>query len=448
MTCFLELRYDGMNVPNSEQAVGATMPEITPKANLVGYNITENARLLRRYATIERRSMRILCAWLPEIPEWEVKKGVARHLWDESEHVTWLRQRLLELRGGRADADAEPAIVMMMDEAINAPNTAGLIAGLYLGVKRRLLDAYRHHTEHANYVIDAPTIDILRRLIVEEERHLAWAEAMFNDLTRDPATERIATEWLQYVEALIESAGGLSPLVLRAEPGPERPSGYTPFRRSMKAHRDSRFDVRPAREVYQTQGDMSSLPFEEYVLSGFKIYSTEMWAAELVASCIVDAPSDMPWDFFHDLARQCWDEARHAELGEIRLAEMGISLSDFPTAVSEYERCVRMPMLHRFCDLTIMAEAKHISVRKPRLKSYSEAGDMRSAEFVDYEWSDEVNHCRYGYRWVNYMLEGDARSVDDLCAEVWEMRHRLAAENPAFALPAYFVMDDVTSSEN
>src|SRR5437867_783407 len=216
-----------------KKTTGGMMAEITPKANVVGYNITENTRLLRRYATIERRSMRILCAWLPEIPEWEVKKAIARHLWDESEHVTWLRQRLLELRGGRADADAEPAIVMLMDEAINAPNTAGLIAGLYLGVKRRLLEAYRHHTEHANYVIDAPTVDILRRLMVEEERHLAWAETAFEALTHDVGVEQAAREWLQYVEALIESAGGLSPLLLRAEPGPARPSVYTPFRRSM-----------------------------------------------------------------------------------------------------------------------------------------------------------------------------------------------------------------------
>jgi len=206
----------------------------------------------------------------------------------------------------------------------------------------------------------------------------------------------------------------------------------------MKGHRDERFTVLPAREVYRTQGDMNTMSFEEYVLSGFKIYATEMWAAEVVASCIYDAPYDMPWDFFHDLAHQCWDEARHAELGEVRLAELGYSISDFPTAVSEYERSVRMPLLHRFCDLTVMAEAEHIHVRKPRFQKYLNAGDLRSAEFVDYDWSDEVNHVRYGFTWVNYMLQDDARTLDDLKEEVWEMRRRLGMENPDFRLPWYF----------
>jgi uncharacterized ferritin-like protein (DUF455 family) len=187
---------------------------------------------------------------------------------------------------------------------------------------------------------------------------------------------------------------------------------------------------------------MNQESFEESVITNFKIYATEMWAAELVASCLFDAPADLPWDFFYDLAHQCWDEARHAEMGEVRLAELGVSLSDFPTAVSEYERGVHMPMLHRFCDLTIMAEAEHIHVRRPRMEKYLDNGDLRSAEFVDYDWSDEINHVRYGFKWVKYLLEEDARSLEDLKAEVWEMRHQLAKENPAFTLPPYFKMDN------
>jgi uncharacterized ferritin-like protein (DUF455 family) len=243
------------------------------------------------------------------------------------------------------------------------------------------------------------------------------------------------------MEAMLASTGGFNLLWLESHPSPDLPAVYKPFRRSMKAQRDARFDVHPAYQVYKTQKNMNQETPTESILTNFKIYATEMWAAELVAACIYDAPPEMPWEFFHDLAHQCWDEARHAEMGEVRLAELGVSLSDFPTAVSEYERGVRMPMLHRFCDLTVMAEAEHIHVRRPRLEKYLQNGDRRSAEFVDYDWSDEVNHVRYGFKWVKYMLEGDARSLEDLKAEVWEMRRQLAEENPDFQLPAYFNMD-------
>lgn len=418
------------------------MVDVSMNAKVVGYNVTENGRLLRRFASVERRSMRILAAWLPEIAHWETKKAVARHIWDEAEHVTWLRQRLGELRGGRPDTDADPGMVQLMNEVINAPNTAGLIGGLYLGVKRHLLEGYKGHINKTNDIVDAPTIKVLHRIILEEQQHLAWAQATYEELTRDESVRRQAEEWSAYIEGLITSLGPFDALMLNAEPAPTPPRSYTPFRRSMKAHRDDRFQIRPAREVYKTQKEMNAETHEESIITNFQIYATEMWAAELVASCIYDAPYDMPWEFFYDLAHQCWDEARHAAMGELRLAEMGVSLSDFPTAVSEYERGVRMPMLHRFCDLTVMAEAEHIHVRRPRLQKYLEGGDLRSAEFVDYDWSDEVNHVRYGFRWVKYMLEGDARSLEDLKAEVWEWRRRLSQENPDLRLPPYFEMEE------
>jgi hypothetical protein len=407
-----------------------------------GYTIAENARLLRRFASLERRLLRILAGWLPEIPEWEVKKAVARHIWDSAQHAAWLRSRLIELRGGRADADAEPGFVRVLEEALHAPNTAALIAGLYLEIKQNYLHALRHYCQTTSQVVDAPTAEILERIALVEERHLQWAKTTYDGLISAPEVRREAETWRSYIASLIESTGGFHLLRLQAAPAPAVPEVYTPFRRSMKAHRDGRFQVSPAFEVYKEQKEMNQETFEESVITNFKIYATEMWAAELVASCLFDAPADLPWDFFYDLAHQCWDEARHAEMGEVRLAELGISLSDFPTAVSEYERGVRMPMLHRFCDLTIMAEAEHIHVRRPRMEKYLDNGDLRSAEFVDYDWSDEINHVRYGFKWVKYLLEEDARSLEDLKAEVWEMRHQLAKENPAFTLPPYFKMDN------
>ena len=57
--------------------------------------------------------------------------------------------------------------------------------------------------------------------------------------------------------------------------------------------------------------------------------------------------------------------------------------------------------------------------RKPkRFKEYEQNGDRRSQLFADQDWSDEINHVRYGSRWTDYLLQDDFRDIDDIIEEV------------------------------
>ena len=57
--------------------------------------------------------------------------------------------------------------------------------------------------------------------------------------------------------------------------------------------------------------------------------------------------------------------------------------------------------------------------RKPkRMKEYEASGDTRSQLFADQDWSDEINHVRYGSRWTDHLLKDDFREVDDVIGEV------------------------------
>jgi hypothetical protein len=49
--------------------------------------------------------------------------------------------------------------------------------------------------------------------------------------------------------------------------------------------------------------------------------------------------------------------------------------------------------------------------KKPRFEEYGEQGDRRSQLFADHDWSDEMNHVRNGRKWLEVLLEGDARDV-------------------------------------
>src|SRR5206468_9597774 len=58
-------------------------------------------------------------------------------------------------------------------------------------------------------------------------------------------------------------------------------------------------------------------------------YNTEVQGMEIAAQSLVDFP-DAPWDLRMEIARQCWDESRHARLYQRRLAEKGGFKGEFP----------------------------------------------------------------------------------------------------------------------
>ena len=55
----------------------------------------------------------------------------------------------------------------------------------------------------------------------------------------------------------------------------------------------------------------------------------EIDVPEMMASIIAETPGK-PWAYYHDMSRQLWDEARHALMGEVGFAALGI---DWPSLV-------------------------------------------------------------------------------------------------------------------
>lgn len=52
--------------------------------------------------------------------------------------------------------------------------------------------------------------------------------------------------------------------------------------------------------------------------------------------------------------------------------------------------------------------------KSERVRYYEQKGDHRSQLFADVDWSEEINHVRYGKKWIDYFLQDDVRSVEDV----------------------------------
>lgn len=411
-----------------------TMKTIAPAEGLglrafPGLSVYETAALLRRYQQVERACLRASIAWLMEAPRYEDKYQIGYHMWDHAEHVQWIRARLKELRGGHTEANIDPLLKICLDEVVHAQNTAELAAGMYAALKGALLDAYRTHLRLADPSANAAEVRLLERIVPDLERHLAWAE---ESLDREATDRSAAQAWGDYLTGQLRRAGGITGLV----PLPDMPAPPRPHEHRLDRPRTVKFDDRIQHGVLASYENRGVLPIQEAVREQFKVFFNEWWAAGLLATVLYDAwEADCPWEFYYEMTHHCWDEVRHSEFGMIRLRELGAE----PTTVnlSLFEQAVDWPFLHRLVYLTLDMEAYFMSRKRPRVQRYLEEKEDRSLIFADADWSDEINHVRYGKRWTDYFLKNDMRTPEDIKGEVARLienqsRQQRASEKSPF----------------
>jgi uncharacterized ferritin-like protein (DUF455 family) len=159
-------------------------------------------------------------------------------------------------------------------------------------------------------------------------------------------------------------------------------------------------------------------------------HANEVWAAE-VPGAMMWHFSEMPWQFYLDVARWGWDEMRHALMGKRRLDawefEMGV---DYPMVGDPYHA-----ILEKGGDLLdVMALLYYFERMAPPIKQrdkvrYDELGDVASAQDTDYDWADEAIHLRFGYTWLNHILGDEAKTrLQPLVARAGEMWETWLAE--------------------
>ncbi len=383
----------------------------------LGFDVGETAGLLRRYQSVHRGLMRATAGWMIAMPRYEDKYALTYHLWDHAQHAMNLRQRLRELRGGHPDANIEPALVRTLEEIAHASNPCEFVAGAYLELGRRLLDAYRWHQRSADPAANAPEIQLCERIIPNLEAHLGWAS--------DFLSKRGSSQWIpwkKYVADLLDRVGGAS----GREAHNEASKRSLPHPSRFERPRTVVVDERLKRGGLLSLAERRKLPYAEERIEQFKVYFNEIYAASMLASILYDAGnSEVPFEFLYDVAHQCWDETRHSQFGATRLRELGQEPQHFDPVV--YEQTESLPILHRFCHLTLNLEVYFMARKRPRVTQYEEHGDARSKLFADIDWSDEINHVRYGKKWIDYFLKDDCREPDDLKSEIAEHLARVQA---------------------
>ncbi|MGB8356457.1 MAG: DUF455 family protein [Chthoniobacteraceae bacterium] len=381
------------SIPAAPPLAGLTTYE---KAALPGLGVDATVERLRRFVYLETQCFFLLAAHFNSLPEWEVKGAISLHLWQDAEHSTWLRNRIIEMRTPPHNLDKvpDPALEIFIGELRQSANTAEFLRGIYGVLKPAMMASYEQLLADAHPLADQPTRRLLHFITHEKTGQIGWGREALSALapTSDAVTSREAC-----LRAFLAAAGGVDGTGPRVDAG-GLPCSTGAFPPSQAPRRDERFS-----HVWNSRGVVPrpESPVHERIWWMMNVRLNEMHVSELIASVITDWKGQ-PWAFYHDLARHLWDETRHCMLGEVAFASQGIDFTKMPTHVgfAEYPN-TKLEPADRYAFLWGIEQGLMVKSGKQAEVALAKAGhDEMATMFQDFDWADEVLHAQIGRRWL------------------------------------------------
>jgi bacterioferritin (cytochrome b1) len=397
-----------------------------------GLFVPENSMLLRRYAWIEQHLLRLLAGRVPGTAEMDGKHALARHSWEDAQHARALRERIPTMRTSEKllDDSPDPALDRVLLELGHAADLAELLAGTHLVVKAALIDTYRWHLETTNHIADFPTVRELRIVLREEEDQVAWARDAVADLSKEAGVAERVRRWQEHLRTLLAAAGGVTGREPRPEGLPEPLRSEEPFRISRHPRRDPSY---PVNFQFNEPGDPRAETVPEKLIFMMRGRLNEMAATENPAATIYELDGQ-PFEFYAELSRHMFDEARHSMLGRAVIEHLGEDPRTWPLRIGPGYSYLSIGPLERFAHLGINVEQAMMKYPPGKRQEYEwcrdVAQDALAAMYQDYDWSDEVYHTQIARRWVGRAFDNNR---EQMVAFAKEAGQRMAANTRAIA---------------
>jgi hypothetical protein len=371
------------------------------QATAPGLSVDATVTRLKRLHAVARAVHGVLVARITSEPQYELKMLYSHHAWLLAEFVTALRGRVGEMREPPLGLEDPPpaSLQLAIDEIAAAPDGTHLCAGLYTVLLPALDDACAALHAGAHPLADAPTKRLLRHARLDLADILAAGQQAAQALA---AASEPSASWLDLVHTAIEAAGGIDGAAAetRACPAPRfsaSPRPYDPVPR-----RDARFSdpynmaVNAEALIYDT----TCPPEPKLLMLAYKRLR-EIDVPEMMASIITET-TGKPWSYTRDMSRQLWDEARHAMMGEVLFADLGV---EWPALVrvnftwslglnTQINALERHAVLY-FIEQGLMPRHG----KRYEWEVAQAAGSPLAITFQDFDWADEVLHARIGKQW-------------------------------------------------
>ena len=115
----------------------------------------------------------------------------------------------------------------------------------------------------------------------------------------------------------------------------------------------------------------------------------------------------MPFQLKLDMARQCWDKARHCEISVKLCSHMGGDLGEYTEFTTLFEAACHEDPVFRLAGVNRALEGLAIDVFT-NMRDFGRAmSDPVMTMCEDFMLADEVTHVKMGSRWLREVTEND-----------------------------------------
>ena len=368
------------------------------------YTVQENLQLLGKYRYVEIQMMELMGSWAYTMVDPEIKIAFGRQMYQDVVHADLIGKRIPELKGrSKQHQYIAPSdeFVRLLEKIWKAEDEAGRMVGLYRILKPAMVEALSTHLQNIELPADEPTAYILKHIADEEADQVAWAETIIPKLISGGEQEALRRREAELRQELTGAGGILA--------GGRKPGTYS----FQKAHpysklprRDNRWSIAgPGEDFAEKNWSFDTNDGKLHLLHD--LLNSEFITVERMGRILADCP-DIPWQMKMDMAHQAWDEARHAEIVQRRLEELGGHVGMFPTSFFGWEQDVNRPdPLERLALSNMTFESESCKHLRDWIAKAKNTGDARSQQLVEFLLADEVNHVLYGIHWIDELTRED-----------------------------------------
>jgi hypothetical protein len=379
-----------------------------------GLTVEECVRRHKRYHYAWKRLHQIFTARITAEPIYELKMAFSLHAHLCAEHATAVRERVAEMREPPHGLETvpDPHLEIFFDEILAAPSTAELLLGIYEKAVPALRAALERHLADTNLLVDHPSVRICRFALLELQDMANFGERAIPCIV-DQEARRAAADWLSLLDDCLQAGGGLDGIETPVAKEIARRHSAQPYVYQGTPRRDERFPdpynmgVNAEAFLYDP-----SFPPQPKTIMMFYKRLREIDVPEMMASILTETPGK-PWNYYRDMTRQLWDEARHAMMGEIGLLNLGIDwrkvMINFTWSLglnTQLKAWERHAVLY-YIEQGLMPK----SGKRFEWEVAVQSGNPLAALFQDYDWADEVLHAQIGRVWYVPEFAGQAEAL-------------------------------------
>jgi hypothetical protein len=293
------------------------------------------------------------------------------------------------------------------------------MVGVYEKALPALDAALERHLRDTNPLTDAPSVRVIRFARLEFDDMLQFGREAVACLVDESKHDELR-EWLAYLDELLQVSGTIDGATRALNGEVARRYSAKPYVYDRIPKRDERFQ-----DVWNQGVNAESflynpdLPAKPKTLMMLYKRLREIDVPEMMASIIVETKGK-PWDYYRDMSRQLWDEARHAMMGEVGFVALGVDWTKACITVNWSHRLnTECTPIERHAVLYFIEQGLMTKTGKRyEWEVGVESGIPLMATIQDYDWADEVLHAQLGRLWYIPAI-GDWKTALEYGDQCW-----------------------------